>query len=136
MSDKLQKIEAFIAQHHVMSLATSYLDNVSVCSVFYVYDADKQSFIFASDKESLHVINALKNNYVAANILLETDEVGKIQGLQARGIFQKTDKTDAKLYYKRFPYALAMQPSLWKMEVDFFKLTDNRLGFGKKLIWP
>ncbi|MEJ2373224.1 MAG: hypothetical protein P8Y16_05450, partial [Sulfurimonas sp.] len=71
------------------------------------------------------------------NILLETKEIGKIQGLQFRGIFRKNeDKELSKLYFKTFPYALALQPKLWIIDVDYFKLTDNRLGFGKKIIWP
>jgi uncharacterized protein YhbP (UPF0306 family) len=28
-----------------------------------------------------------------------------------------------------------MQPKLWQIKVSYFKLTDNRLGFGKKIIW-
>jgi len=29
-----------------------------------------------------------------------------------------------------------MNPQLWKVKVESFKFTDNRLGFGKKIIWP
>jgi hypothetical protein len=28
-----------------------------------------------------------------------------------------------------------MNTTLWKLRVDYAKMTDNRLGFGKKLIW-
>jgi hypothetical protein len=44
-------------------------------------------------------------------------------------------KDEKSVYFKRFPYALAMNPTLWKIKVEFFKLTDNRLGFGKKIMW-
>ena len=52
-------------------------------------------------------------------------------------IFFQTLKDDSlkKNYFKAFPYALAMNPKLWQIRVDFFKLTDNTLGFGKKIIW-
>lgn len=36
-------------------------------------------------------------------------------------------------YLKRFPYALAMKLELWILHIDYIKMTDNRLGFGKKL---
>jgi len=28
-----------------------------------------------------------------------------------------------------------MELNLWQLDVTYFKFTDNRLGFGKKLIW-
>jgi uncharacterized protein YhbP (UPF0306 family) len=133
MSD-LEKIEAFIEKHHALSLATSDGDELSVCSLFYAYDG--LTFIVASSEDTTHIKHILKNQKVAGNILLETKEVGKIQGLQFRGIFTTLgDEKLKKLYFKRFPYALAMRAKLYKIEVDYFKLTDNRLGFGKKLIW-
>ena len=45
------------------------------------------------------------------------------------------DKELKKLYFKAFPYALALSPKLWQIKVNYFKMTDNRLGFGKKIIW-
>ena len=136
MNQDIQRITAFIAQHHVMSLATVNKAELSVCSLFYAYDADKLCFVVASSDETLHVKHILQNPAVAGNILLETDEVGRIQGLQFRGIMQELhDDSLKKLYFKTFPYALAMLPKLWQIEVDYFKLTDNRLGFGKKIIY-
>ncbi len=136
MNQDIQKITAFIAKHHVMSLATTNNAELSVCSLFYAYDTDKLCFVVASSDETLHVKHVLQNSAVAGNILLETDEVGKIQGLQFRGTMQEShDKELKKLYFKTFPYALAMLPKLWQIEVDYFKLTDNRLGFGKKIIY-
>jgi uncharacterized protein YhbP (UPF0306 family) len=38
-------------------------------------------------------------------------------------------------YLKRFPYAALMNTSLWIVDVSYIKMTDNRMGFGKKLIW-
>ena len=35
----------------------------------------------------------------------------------------------------RFPYAAAMDLEMWAIAPDYLKLTDNRLGFGKKTIW-
>ena len=137
MSQDLEKITTFIAKHHVMSLATTDTMKPSVCSLFYAYDASKFSFVVASSEDTLHVKNILQNSAVAGNILLETKEVGKIEGLQFEGTMTLLNESSLKkLYFKRFPYALAMMPKLWQIEVKTFKLTDNKLGFGKKIIYP
>ena len=43
--------------------------------------------------------------------------------------------TVKKAYMLRFPYAAAMDLEMWAIAPDYLKLTDNRLGFGKKMIW-
>ena len=136
MQSDLEKIVSFVEQHHVLSLATTLDDEVSVCSAFYAFDEQSLSFVLASSEDTLHIQQAKKNENVAGNILLETKEVGKIQGLQFFGRMQKLENERLKkLYFKRFPYALALLPTLWQIEVKRFKLTDNRLGFGKKIIY-
>jgi len=136
MSQELQKIQEFIQEHHVLSLATSVEDELSVCSLFYLYDAKSNSFVVASSEETTHIKHIKKNPKVAANILLETKKVGEIKGLQIRGDFQRLKNSRLQAnYFKKFPYALAMMPKLWSLEVECFKLTDNALGFGKKIIW-
>lgn len=136
MGEKLEKIVSFIQQHHVMSLATAVGEEVSACSLFYAYEKEKKCFVVASSDETLHIQQINKNPKVAGNILLETKTVGKIQGLQFRGLFSQTeDESLKKLYFQAFPYAKIMKPKLWRVDVEYFKLTDNTLGFGKKIIW-
>jgi len=137
MSSSLENIEEFINNHHVMSLATSYENELSVCSLFYAYDASSQSFVVASSLDTIHIGHINKNQNIAGNILLETKKVGEIKGLQFQGKFRELYENRLKLlYFKTFPYALALVPKLWQIKVDSFKMTDNSLGFGKKLIWP
>ncbi len=137
MDENLQKIAIFIDEHHVLSLATFSGSALSICSLFYVYSKKHNCFVVASSQETQHIQDIQEHQQVAANILLETKEIGKIQGLQIKGVFVALEERELKqLYFKRFPYALAMNPQLWKIEVEHFKFTDNRLGFGKKLIWP
>jgi uncharacterized protein YhbP (UPF0306 family) len=40
-----------------------------------------------------------------------------------------------KAYLKRFPFALAAKLDLWVLQLEYVKMTDNRLGFGKKIEW-
>jgi uncharacterized protein len=136
MSEKLDKIVSFIDKHHVMSLATATGDEVSACSLFYAYEKEKKCFVVASSDETLHIQQINQNPKVAGNIVLETKTVGKIQGLQFKGLFSALEDEDLKkIYFKAFPHAKMMKPKLWQIDVDYFKLTDNRLGFGKKIIW-
>lgn len=129
----LDKIALFINEHHVLSLATSCENIPQVATLFYAYDKEDVSFVVASDEKTEHIQNVLKNRSVAGSIALETQEVGKIQGIQFRGSMEKT--ADRELYFKSFPYAKLMNPTLWKIKLDTIKYTDNRLGFGKKLYW-
>ncbi len=132
----LAKIASFLAKHHVLTLATSDGLELSACNLFYAYDQEKISFVVASSDDTTHIKNISKNSSVAGTVVLETKTVGKIEGVQFRGDFLELEDEDLKrLYFKNFPYALAMNPKLWQIKVDYFKLTDNTLGFGKKIIW-
>jgi len=127
------KIEAFIAKHHLLSLAT-YADELWCCSLFYAYNPEEIAFIVATDMQTFHGTNVTKNHTVAGTVALETKTVGKIQGIQFRGEMKLCDE-GKEFYYKAFPYARIMNPTLWKICIDEMKMTDNTLGFGKKLIW-
>lgn len=129
----------FIDDHHVMTLATCRDGQPWVASCFYAYDAKENVFLITTDKETKHGSEALDNKHVAVNIVLETEKIGMIRGLQVSAeiecikasIFSKYKR----IYLKRFPYAVLKQSDLWIVNPQLMKLTDNRLGFGKKLIW-
>ncbi|MBR2168797.1 MAG: pyridoxamine 5'-phosphate oxidase family protein [Alistipes sp.] len=131
-----KKIEKFITSHHVLTLATSTTDgHPYCCNIFYAYNKQEGAFIFTSDDHTHHAQMMSNNPRVAASIVLETRIVGKVQGLQITGEVKRAVDGDKALYIKRFPYAAVADLQLWRMEADFMKLTDNTLGFGKKLIW-
>jgi len=134
-----ERITGFIKKHHVLTLATS-VDGQAWCSnCFYAYFEDENALIITSDRETRHVKEFLQNSKVAASIVLETRIIGKIQGIQITG--QITEPKGEMLikcrkrYLHRFPYAALMDTTLWMLNIDFIKMTDNNLGFGKKLIW-
>jgi len=136
MQTSLKKIEAFLDFHHVLSLATSTNDELSVCNLFYAYDKQSSTFIVASSDDTTHIKHIKINNKVAGSVVLETKTIGKIQGLQFHGEFSILEDTIlSKLYYKEFPASLVMKPKFWQIKIDSFKMTDNTLGFGKKLLW-
>ena len=132
-------IVEFINKHHLLTLATSK-DNVAYCcNVFYVFNHENNSFIFSSDTKTKHAQDFIANPNVAGTIALETKEISKIQGVQLLGEIQELNGEKLKIakeqYIKAYPYARLMETHLWEMELTFAKMTHNRLGFGKKLIW-
>ena len=134
MVDK--RIVDFIKRHHVLNLATVSSEGVPYCAAcFYAYDKERNRLIFTSDDATRHAQEMAQNASVACAITLETKVVGKVQGLQICGIAQRGDDEDKRHYIKRFPYAAVAPLNIWAMEPTFMKLTDNTLGFGKKLIW-
>ncbi len=134
--EDLEKVSTFINKHHVLSLATSDGKELSVCSLFYAYSKKYLSFVVASSDDTTHITHILQNSNIAGNILLETKTIGKIQGLQFRGEFTVLKNTELKKkYFKQFPHAIVMKPKLWQIKINYFKMTDNTLGFGKKIIW-
>jgi uncharacterized protein YhbP (UPF0306 family) len=134
------KIVDFIEEHHVLTLATSK-DNIPYCAnCFYTYSPKYNALIFSSDLKTKHIQDVLQNNTVAGSIVLETKTIGKIQGIQLQGVLRQAindveKKEINKKYLKRFPYAILKETELWLLELSFIKMTDNRLGFGKKLLW-
>lgn len=130
----------FIKKHHVLTIASTVGDEPWCANCFYAYLEEENAFVFTSDGKTRHGSDFLKNNRVAGTIVLETSIVGKIQGIQFQGKVEEPSGEIAKKaktsYLKRFPFAVFMDTHLWVVRLDSMKLTDNRLGFGKKLLWP
>lgn len=135
MPKTLEKVEAFLSKHHLLSLATSAGNVPQSASLFYAYDAEKVTFVVASDTKTEHIQNVLANDNVSGTVALETDEVGKIEGIQFRAKMKMITHKEGELYFRKFPFAKVMNPQLWSIALEEIKLTDNRLGFGKKLYW-
>lgn len=134
-----KRIVDFISEHHVLTLATVDENNPWCSNCFYTYLENENCFVFTSDDETKHAREALKNAGVAGSVVLETKIVGKIQGIQFRGTMVRPEEDlrmkAKKAYLKKFPYAALMKTSLWVLHLHYIKMTDNNLGFGKKLIW-
>jgi len=134
-----KRIIRFIKQHHIFTLATSEKNKPYCCTCFYAYAEEKNLFIFTSDEDTRHINEIRINNCTAGAIALETSVVGKIRGIQFTGYTELIGEDELtfarKTYIKRFPFARLVRLNLWKLQPDFIKMTDNRLGFGTKLIW-
>ena len=134
-----ERIVRFFRKHHVLTIATSVNDEPWCANCFYVYLEEKNALGFTTGHETRHGKEFLKNKVVAGSVVLETPVIGKIRGIQFQGIVSKPEgellKTVRKSFLKRFPVAMLMETHLWIVELTHIKMTDNRLGFGKKIIW-
>ncbi len=131
-----ERIIRFLKRHHVLNLATVSDEGVPYCAAcFYAYDAEHNRLIFTSDDTTRHAREMEAHPEVACAITLETRIVGRVQGAQICGRAERGDEEDKACYIKRFPYAAVAPLTIWAIEPSFIKLTDNTLGFGKKLVW-
>jgi uncharacterized protein YhbP (UPF0306 family) len=135
-----RRIIKFIRKHHVLTMATS-VENESWCAnCFYVYLEEENVIVFTTDLNTRHGREFLINHRISGSILLETMIIGKVRGIQFQGTVSEPEGEMAAIaknaYLKRFPVAMLMDTHLWVVTLSYIKYTDNRLGFGKKLIWP
>lgn len=134
-----KRIVDFINEHHVFTLATCFEEEPYCANCFYVYLESENSLIFTSDYTTKHIQQASHNIYVAGSIVVESGIIGQLQGVQLQGIINRPQgdlyEIAKKAFLKRFPVAMLMKTTLWVIDLTFLKLTDNRLGFGKKLVW-
>lgn len=134
------RIVRFIGRHHVMTLATVSAAGLPYCAnLFYAYLPERNLFVFTTDTATRHGSEMAACSHVAASVVLETRTVGLVQGLQIEGTAERPEgdllQEARNAYIRRFPYAAVADLSLWTLAPTLLKLTDNKLGFGKKLIW-
>lgn len=134
-----ERVLEFIKEHHVLTFATAIENQPWCANCFYSFFKDEMMLVFTSDEKTKHIQDALSNKMIAGSIVLETSIVGKIQGIQFTGIFSEPKpEIESKIqrnYLKRFPFAVLSTTKLWTIKLNHIKMTDNRLGFGKKLYW-
>ncbi len=137
MIDK--KVIEFFRKHHVLTIATTVNNEPWCANCFYVYMEEENALVFTTDHDTRHGREFIINPKVAGSVVLETIAIGKIRGIQFQGLVSEPEGdmlSKAKTaYLKRFPPAILMDTHLWIVKLTHIKMTDNRLGFGKKIIW-
>jgi uncharacterized protein YhbP (UPF0306 family) len=133
------KVVRFFRKHHVLTIATTVGNEPWCANCFYVYLEEENALVFTTDSDTRHGKEFVENPKVAGSVVLETLVIGKIRGIQFQGIVSEPDgdllARAKSAYLKRFPIAALMDTRLWIVKLTYIKMTDNRFGFGKKLIW-
>ncbi len=135
-----KRIKSLFRRHHVLSIATVSERGPWCASCFYAWDEENNTLVVTTDPTTRHGAEFLSNPHVAGTIALETKRVGRIRGAQFTGTVSEPEGDDLKrarrIYLRRFPYAALADLHLWVIHLNHIKLTDNRLGFGVKILWP
>ncbi|HTX87948.1 MAG TPA: pyridoxamine 5'-phosphate oxidase family protein [Bacteroidales bacterium] len=141
MNQPEPRILDFIREHHIFTLAVSRDGQPWCATCFYIYDAERNLFVFTSGEDTRHIKDMTETGHygAAGAIALETKMTGKIRGIQFTGRVSRLEgpglRSARKQYVSKFPVAQFTRLTLWGLEPDMIKMTDNRLGFGKKIIW-
>jgi len=133
------RIESFIKAQRSLTLCTT-IKNIPACaSCFYAYMTSSNSLVFKSARSTAHVSNALINPNIAGTVVADITKIGNVKGVQFVGNFiepkEELLECARRIYYRKYPFAVTIPGELWLIELTYVKLTDNTLGFGKKIIW-
>jgi Uncharacterized protein conserved in bacteria len=135
-----ETINRFLAQQTCATICCSDDQGDPYCfSCYYVFNPEKKLLYFKSSDGAHHTTLLVKNPRVAGTVL--PDRLTKLvtRGVQLQGeILEQEDplvKDAFSIYHKNLPLALAMKGQVFVVRLDKIKMTDSKLGFGKKLAW-
>jgi uncharacterized protein len=135
-----ERIDAFIRKQTVLSLCSVDGENEPYCfSCFYSFNSKDFLLHFKSSLTAYHSQLLLKNAQVAGTILPDKLNKLAIKGIQLSGYVLPFSNplavNAASEYHKKFPFALAIPGEVWTIQIDKIKMTDNTIGFAKKITW-
>lgn len=135
----------YLAQHHVMTLATQGDEGPWAAAVFYASCGD--DLIFLSSPSSRHCRDLAAQPQCAATIHSEVDDWRSIQGIQLEGRVAELDGDERiraqQVYAQRFPFVrpgvapaaivLALARVRWyRLRISRLFFIDNARGFGQR----
>jgi uncharacterized protein len=138
-SKEHQRIMDFISAQTVLTLCVQTDDGPWCAPCFYAFDAETMAVIFRSSPETRHVRNLSTGSAVAGSILPDRPVAGRLRGIQFTGRIWQPEGAAlerlAGIYHARHPLARTVAGLQWFIALQSVKMTDNTLGFGKKLLW-
>ncbi|MCF8257605.1 MAG: pyridoxamine 5'-phosphate oxidase family protein [Flavobacteriales bacterium] len=137
---ELKHIVQFISSQQVFTLATTSGHGAYCTPCYYAFEPVGIRLLFMSDPTTRHITELIADGRVAGSILPDRSALGRVRGVQFMGMAYPCDSDQEyqvlkDIYLKRFPIARAMEGELFAVRLDWLKMTDNTLGFGKKLLW-
>ena len=138
-ADDVKHISTFLSNNHVLAVCAAADGEMWSANCFYVADTVSMTLYFMTELKTLHGALMDKNPHVVGTIAPVPKSTALIQGIQYRGeavILQGEEDAAARtLYCHHFPIAATMKAPVWALKLSEIKMTDNVLGFGKKLFW-
>jgi len=143
----LAQVRAFLAERHILTLATVGPDGRPQAADLYYAEADDLTLYFVSAPSSRHVANLAPNPRVAATIHADSIQWRDIRGLQLEGTCTRVaaaERADAwARYMAKFPFVLAdaaLARALQKVDVyritpQWLRWIDNTARLGHNQEW-
>jgi len=135
----LQRIISFISRNHVLTVCSANDGTPWAASCFYAFDFNRIRFLILTSLETRHGAEMVRNARVAGTVSAQQSAVATIRGLQFAGTSRQLEGDEAEqgraIYYRKFSFARLRPAPIWTIDPEILKLTDNRLGFGTKIIW-
>ena len=142
-----QQIGAFLAAHHVMSLATVGSSGPHATNLFYACDG--LALIWVSEPDTQHSREIEADPRVAATVAPDYSDFATIRGVQIAGAARRIVAADERMRHlaqleARYPFLaqLAAGPSklrqayartaVYRLQPARIVLIDNTKGFGHK----
>ncbi|MBB1580321.1 YhbP family protein [Serratia sp. OS31] len=139
MTDEHQPIVHFLSKQHVLTLCAGNGMDMWCANCFYVFDAERMALWVMTETHTRHGELMLQNAGVVGTIAPKPKTIALIRGIQYRAQATMLNGEQEALararYCKRFPIAKMMKAPVWQLDLQEVKMTDNTLGFGKKLHW-
>lgn len=137
--NEINHISDFIRQNHLLTLCANFDTDLWCASCYYSFNPKKMSLLIMTSESSHHSQLMMLNKNIAGTIAPQTTNIIDIKGVQFKGKIKKLTNKEAEIanthYYNKFPSAKFISAPIWEIELLTIKMTDNSLGFGKKLLW-
>ena len=141
-----ERVQTYLREHHVMTLACHGAEGVWAAAVFYANDG--YTIYFLSSPGSRHCRNLAANPRASATVHEDYADWREIKGVQMEGIASvlagEEEETARRLYGAKFPVVgkLAQAPAAivkalakvrwYKLIPDRLYFIDNSTGFGQR----
>lgn len=140
------RIEAFLAAHHVMSLATVGPEGPHAANLFYACNG--LALIWISDPKTRHSRDVEADARVAVTIAPDYSDFAQIRGLQIHGLAQRVSDNQREAHLARLEARYAFlrqsaqgpqkmreayaQAAVYRLDPQRVILIDNTRGFANK----
>lgn len=135
----LNKIVSYLSSQASLSLCCIDDGVPYCCTCFYVLDVQRMALYFSSSLNTHHASVMLKIPQVAGTVADQTRSVTHLQGVQYQGrvrlLADDEEKRARHLFCTSYPIAKLKKAPMWEIMLTTLKMTNNKLGFGKKLLW-
>jgi uncharacterized protein YhbP (UPF0306 family) len=146
-ADLVARIAAFLAEHHVLSLATHGRDGPHAANLFYAHDG--LALFWVSDPDTRHSRELEADQRVAVTVAGDHTDFSDIKGVQLAGTAARIASAERRAWHlsqlaARYPFLqrLANAPpalqaayaraAVYRFEPTRAVLIDNTKGFGHK----